>query len=405
MFSATSVRRFFTISLACGLLISTAASPILAAPTEAFKKAETLIKQNKVTDSLPLLEKVVKDEPGNAMAYFYLGFALVVKARDEGDAARKATRIRARNAWVRAKQLGVDEPNIDSLIGSIPADGSDSPEERPITKNKEAARLMQQAEDAFTSGKLDEALVNYGKALNLDPDIYEAALFSGDVYLHKKDFPNAEIWYQKAIAIDPNRETAYRYSATPLMKQQKYGEARDRYIEAFITEPYNRFTGGGLQQWAQVTGNKLGGPDITVPVNVTFDAAGKANIAIDPKATTGAKTDGTFAWMAYGLSRNEWRKTKFKVSFPKEKTYRHSLPEEAEALRAVLKIAAEEPATKTLHPSLALLKKMDDEGLLEAYVLIIRADEGIAEDHYEYLQKHRAELRKFVGNYLIAAGP
>ena len=36
--------------------------------------------------------------------------------------------------------------------------------------------------------------------------------------MQKEDFKQAEVWYQRAIQIDPNKETAYRYSATPLMK-------------------------------------------------------------------------------------------------------------------------------------------------------------------------------------------
>ncbi|MCV5117183.1 tetratricopeptide repeat protein, partial [Escherichia coli] len=78
----------------------------------------------------------------------------------------------------------------------------------------------------------------YLKALDADPKNYYAALFVGDSYLQLEDFANAEVWYQKAIAIDPNIETAYRYSATPLMKQKKYDQAKERYIEAWITEPY-----------------------------------------------------------------------------------------------------------------------------------------------------------------------
>src|SRR6185369_2237957 len=137
------------------------------------------------------------------------------------------------------KELGVKEPMVDALINSIPADGSSS---GSFSQNAQANELMREAEASFSRGELDAALADYQKALQLDPSIYEAALFSGDVYSQRGDFPNAEVWYQKAIAIDPNRETAYRYSATPLMKQHKYDAARDRYVEAFITEPYNQYT-------------------------------------------------------------------------------------------------------------------------------------------------------------------
>jgi tetratricopeptide (TPR) repeat protein len=190
---------------------------------------------------------------------------------------------------------------------------------------------MIEAEGLFGQGKLDEALAKYQKALTLDPKLYHAALFSGDVYMQKGDFAQASAWYEKAIAIDPMRETAYRYSATPLMKQGKTDEARERYIEAFITEPYNRFARAGLIQWGQLTKTSLAHPQIDVPTSVTFDKKGKAEVSLDAGALTGAKEDGSFAWIIYGGTRSVWRTEKFAKTFPGEKAYRHSLAEEADA--------------------------------------------------------------------------
>src|SRR4030095_2237878 len=109
---------------------------------------------------------------------------------------------------------------------------------------------------------MDDALNEYRKALLIDPKLYHAALFSGDVYMQKGDYQQAEKWYQRAIAINPDKETAYRYSATPLMKQRKFDEARDRYVEAYIAEPYNRFAISGISQWAQATNTALAHPQI-----------------------------------------------------------------------------------------------------------------------------------------------
>lgn len=222
---------------------------------ETKKRVEELVEKTNYVDALPLIEKIVKAEPNNAEMHFYLGFALIAKAGIEKDpATRKALRVRAREAFVRTKELGYTKPPVEALIGSLPPDGSDS---GVFSSNMEANALMSEAEGFFGQGKLDEALENYQKALKLDPNIYEAALFSGDVFMQRGDFAQAETWYQKAIAINPNRETAYRYSATPLMKQRKTNEARDRYVEAFIVEPYNRFARGGLVQWAQATQTPL----------------------------------------------------------------------------------------------------------------------------------------------------
>jgi len=95
--------------------------------------------------------------------------------------------------------------------------------------------------------------------------------------MQRGDFTQASAWYEKAIAIDPTKETAYRYSATPLMKQGKTDAARERYIEAFITEPYNRFARAGLVQWGQLTKTALAHPQIEIPTSVTFDERGCAS--------------------------------------------------------------------------------------------------------------------------------
>jgi tetratricopeptide (TPR) repeat protein len=365
---------------------------------ETKKRVGELVEKTNYVDALPLIEKIVKAEPTNAEMHFYLGFALIAKAGIEKDpATRKALRVRAREAFVRTKELGYTKPPVEALIGSLPPDGSDS---GVFSSNIEANALMSEAEGLFGQGKLDEALENYQRALKLDPNIYEAALFSGDVFLQRGDFAQAETWYQKAIAINPNRETAYRYSATPLMKQRKTNEARDRYVEAFIVEPYNRFARGGLIQWAQATQTPLAHPKIDIPTDVTFDEKGNAKINLDVSTFSG-KEDGSVAWIVYGTTRTAWRKEKFARTFPNEKDYRHSLDEEAEALRAVITSATSDQKVKKLNPSIAKLKKLNDEGMLESYILLALADQGIARDHPPYLSKNREKLRRYILEYVI----
>ena len=364
------------------------------------QKVAALIKDLKYVEAFPLLEKIVAAEPDNPEMQFYLGFALIAKGNEVTDPAmRRNFRVRARASFVRAKQFGYDAPLVDALITSIPPDGSEG---AAFSSNAAAEAIMKTAESHFAKGELDEALRNYQRALVLDPKLYHAALFSGDVYLHQNNFEQAEFWYQKAISIDPYRETAYRYSATPLMRQRKFDQARDRYVEAYITEPYNRFTASGLTQWADATNAALGHPKIDIPVSVTFNAKGDTNIGLDPASL--GQDDGSFAWIGYGLSRTTWRKEKFAKTYPKETAYRHSLAEEAEALRSVITVAASDKRTKALTPALAKLKKLNDEGLLEAYLLLARADEGIAQDHRAYLATNRALLRRYVMEYVLRGG-
>ena len=380
-------------------------SPIQAqteGTAELKRQASGLLKENKYTEALPLLEKIAAAEPNDGETQFYLAFALLGQAHNTKDGTtRKALRVRARQAFVKAKSLNYSEPKLDALILSLPEDGSDGP---GFTSNSDANQLMQEGEALFSQGKSEEALKKYQAALQLDPKLYHAALFCGDIYLQKADYANAEIWYQKAIAIDPNKETAYRYSATPLMKQRKTDEARDRYIEAFIVEPYNRFARGGLIQWAQATQTSLAHPDIAIPTDVTFDEKGDAKINLDAGALLGGKDDGSFAWISYGATRSTWRKEKFAKTFPNEKTYRHSLAEEADALRSVISVATADKKDKKLSPSLTRLKKLDEEGLLESYILLARPDDGIAQDHAAYLKQNRDKLRRYMVQYVVTGG-
>jgi tetratricopeptide (TPR) repeat protein len=330
-----------------------------------------------------------------------LGFALIGQAmvtKDPSD--RKTLRVRARKAFLRAKELGEKAPVLDALIEGLPVDGSDT---STFSSNIQVNDLMNGAEALFAQGKLDEALLGYQRALQLDPKLYYAALFCGDVFTQKADFQSAEIWYQKAMAIDPNRETAYRYSATPFMKQQKYDVARDRYVEAFIAEPYSKFSAAGLNQWSQVTKTPIGHPKVEIPVDVTFDDKGEMKLNIPANLITGP-ADGSKAWIVYGGTRTIWHKEKFAAAFPSEKVYRHSLAEESAALRAVISAAASDKNVKALNPSIAKLKKLDDDGLLESYILLARADDGIAQDYPAYRDKNRDKLRRYVVDYVLTDG-
>ena len=371
---------------------------------ELRRRAFELSDQQKLTEALPLLEKLAVSYPSDSEVHFKLAFALLGQAAVTKDKAeRAALRVRARNAFIKAKELGDQHPVLDALIQGIPVDGVDSAGAKAFSSNSVANDLMNQGEAFFAQGKFESALSNYKAALQLDPKIYEAALYCGDVYAQQPDYGQAEIWYQKAIAIDPSRETAYRYSATPWMKQKRYDVARERYIAAYLVEPYSRFSEAGLKQWAQVTNTRLGNPVIDIPTTVRFDEKGGSTINLDPSALSG-KNDGSFAWISYGLTRSIWQNEKFAKTFPKETKYRHSLPEEADALRSVVRMASSDKKVTALTPSLATLKKLDNAGLLEAYILLVKADEGIAVDYPDYLKQNRDKLYRYVVEYLLAGG-
>jgi hypothetical protein len=140
-----------------------------------------------------------------------------------------------------------------------------------------------------------------------------------------------------------------------------------------------------------------------VPTSVTPLKDNKMTINISPDSL--GKEDGSAAWLGYGLTRASWATQKFAKEFPGEKEYRHTLREEVDALRMVVesvKTQTKDKKIKTLDPSLARLVKLHDEGLLEAYILFARADQGIARDYFEYRKTNRDKLRRYLNEYVAA---
>ncbi len=341
-------------------------------------KALTLLGDGKYLEAEPELAKLVQWMPDVANLRIMYGTALVVKSKQisDNEEAKKASAL-ALVQFQEAKRLGSTNPEVDTMIKVLGGEVPGAP------ANSAPASAFEQAEIKFAQSKYDEALVLYKKALEEDPKNYAAALYSADCLMQLRDYENAEKYYQKAIAIDPTRETAYRYSATHLMKLKRYDEARDRYIEALIAEPYSENSPRGISQWAEVTGAKLGHPKVKFLEESENTPADKAPVTA-PRA-------------AYLATRAAWKKEKFAKAFPAENSYRHSLKEEADAIRSALQTAADDKDA-----DLKQLRKMDADGVLEAFILMALADDGIARDHRRYWNDNRPAMRKYVLTYVIS---
>lgn len=390
----------------CLLLIVSAcvAATISGAPQQIDYAAErqramALYDQNKFADAIPILERLVKVKTDDVSVWERLGWAsVVVSGSIQDPEQRKRARDRARVAFRRAQELG-DDSNL--LNQGLQALAAPDPSELTFSLNKEADTAMREGEAAHARGDLDGALAKYRRALEVDPKLYEAALFAGDMEFKKgytstdpqyrsAAFDRAGVWFAKAITIDANRETAYRYWGDALDAQGKTIEARDKFVDAIIADPYNRSPYIGLTQWAQRHKAQLGHPKIEPPNSATQNSA-----------------DGSTNWGAYTMTRAAWFKSDFLKNYPAEKEYRHSLKEEAAALRLVAEACAKDLQSgkvKTLEPSLAMLVKLNEDGFVEAYVLFARPDQGIARDYSAYRAANREKLKQYWLNVVILPG-
>jgi len=157
------------------------------------------------------------------------------------------------------------------------------------------------------------------------------------------------------------------------MKSGKTSEARDKFIEAFIAEPYR-----GLHETALLTG-RIRITSCLLILKSTFPPAfhplenGKMSINLDPSLFKGDDKNGaSAAWMMYGLVRASWATTDFARAYPEEKVYRHSLKEEAGLPAHVVKVLADQKKdknSKTQDRSLQNLAKLEEQGYWKLYTV------------------------------------
>ena len=368
-------------------------------------RAFQLYEEANYTEALPAFEKLAAKYPEDKDVIKTYGFLVLGQTAYVKDAAaRKEARRRGRELLLRAQKLGADEALLRSMLEAVPPDGG---EDAQLSTKKEAEDALREGEAAFAKKDFPQAIEMYQLALLFDPNLYEAALFTGDVYYATAEQKKAAEWFGRAAAINPDRETAYRYWGDSLMKQGRVTEAGDKFIEAYLAEPYGRMSRSAFLNWGERVNIRLNHPEVEIPTNVTSQKEGEVTINLDPNTLKKDDKSGSgAAWLTYGLIRGSWRSTEFAKQYPKEKKYRHTLKEEAAALRAALKVVTEQPPKKkqSLDPSLQVLAKLEQEGLLESFILLALPDEGIAQDYAAYRRTNLEDLRRYVKQYVLTGG-
>lgn len=368
------------------------------------QRAFQLYKDAKYVEALPLFEQLALKYPEDPAVVENLGMLVFTQSAYLANAEeRQKARKRGRALLVQAQKLGANSPLLNALVEGIPLDGG---EDGSFSPKKEVDQAMRDGEAAFAKGDFPKALESYRRALLLDPALYEAALFIGDVYYKTAEQVKAGEWFANAVKINPDRETAYRYWGDSLMKQGKVTEAGEKFVEAYIAEPYNRLARAGFVNWGDKVRVPLAHPRVDIPTNVTSKDKG-TTITLDANifgGTDDKKNGAAAAWMAYGIIRASWQ-SEFAKHYPNEKTYRHSLKEEAAALRGALEAVQNQKVDpKNEDSSIKVLRKLNKEGLLEPFILLALPDAGIATDFAAYRKTNVEDLRRYVKLYVMTGG-
>lgn len=353
-----------------------------------------MFQQGERLEALPLLEQLVKANPKDAEMLVDLAAALADHAALGDREAAGRERLRARDLLEQARKLGDTNPlaiNLLEILDHLPENGDIT-----FSTDLDVDQAMRAGESAFSQRDFDEAIRNYGKALQLQPNNYFAALFTGNAYDRKSDFIKAAEWYERAIRFDRDIETAYRYYADMLARRGEMAKARAMLIQAAVAEPYNRIVWRELGAWAVLNHTELNFVYAGIP-----PAAEKGEI---PGSGLSA------AWDAYRAVREKWQYGgEFGKRFPEERVYRHSLPEESEALLAAIsvleRLKADASSAKLVEgdTGLVLLLKLHRAKLIEPYVLFSLADAGIAHDYVSWRVLNRGRLEEYLDSFVVPA--
>jgi len=394
------------ILLAVGFILAVVVvAPAQTQNAEERQHAIDVYESQNMVAALPLLEKVAQAYPNDPVVLSRLGFVLYANSLDEKDASRRQQMRQRSLALLRKSQsLGDDSPLTRITLEALSRPDAS---QVPFSKIQAAEAAIREGETAFMHGDMDKAIAAYKRALDADPNLYDAALYAGDSEFKKAmnstdpqfrntHFDAAGVWFGKAIAINPDIETAYRYWGDALDAQGKTNEALGKFVDAIVAQPYSgQRAYVGLMQWSQRHNIQVGHPHIEPPNSMT-QQGDKTTLNVDPRTLN--SNDGSNEWLLYNLTRLTWQQGEFTKNYPNEQAYRHSLKEETAALRMVAEACAKDMKSgkvKTLESSLDSLVKLNDAGLLEAFILFARPDQGIAHDYAAYRAANREKLRRY----------
>ena len=147
------------------------------------ERAIKLYEESKYGEALPLLEKLAQKYPNDPVVLSRLGFTLYVSTATVKDPSeRSKIRKRARDILLKSQKNGDESELTQAALDAL---SSPDTSEIPFSNIRDAEKAIRDGEEAFARGDLDGALKHYVRALELDPKLYEAALYAGDMYFKK----------------------------------------------------------------------------------------------------------------------------------------------------------------------------------------------------------------------------
>jgi tetratricopeptide (TPR) repeat protein len=224
--------------------------------------------------------------------------------------------------------------------------------------------LMKQAEERYAAEDAAGARVLYRKALDRDPNFYQAYAYIGDTYIMEKDAARALAHYDTAVALNPTHYQGHFFRASALMRLGRAFEAREEFIKALALNPRHASSVRLLRAWSKEMNITLADSLLTLRA-VAYHDTGGIHIVYDAKA--GAH------WLIYGMAKGMWlgEPEHRRAVLGDTTRIAWSTSEERECLGAMLGVyaSAREEGDVEADPELDRILRILEEGYLTQFLL------------------------------------
>jgi len=376
-------------------------------------------------EALPLYQDLCEQDQTIALFAERYGTLLLERAETTADPKEKEQLISTGMAELqRAQSLGDNSPLLVQTLYSASKTPAGAAAGAPLgmlpltagythVGSAAAQPLYQQGQDAISQQNFAAAAPLYVKASEADPQWYAAALNAGDSYFRVKDFKDAGVWFARAAAIDPNRETAYRYWGDALWASGDKMGAKAKYVDAIIAEPFTGGTWNKLDEWARATHTPFIVVRVHRPEFTTPDGKLRVDTALEKE--TG---NGHASWLVYEQTRAahgapaagqvEMTGAAGANGTFTPNGYVHTLDEEMAALNAMLddvqkKVAAGTVTEAKMEPGIRAMMELRKNGFLEPFVMLNFHDAGLRHGYPAYRAAHREVMVRYL-NSVVAPG-
>ncbi len=158
---------------------------------------------------------------------------------------RDAFHTRPAIGWPPAGLMIAGLMIVGVMLGAVGCGGSSRAErgrERASTRDSavQSARanaLLASAEQAVRDGDIDRALVEFERAIEVNPTLTAAHLGMADIYRMRQDYARAEARYATAARIEPRNFDAQYFHGLMLHLLDRLPEAIQAYLRALTVKP------------------------------------------------------------------------------------------------------------------------------------------------------------------------